>query len=200
MMLFKNANERITEPYITVGNGSRFYPSRPEFDIKVIAGALSKQCRFGGHIKRHCSVAEHSVIVHDLMKRFALGSDPFEGLMHDAQEAYLPDMPTPWKIQLPDYKKLERSIEIPLRRWAGLHKDLSDGCKMADHIALYVEATELVEGGLGSIWSCEDWDAGIKSMADEYIACTSQIGIDAETAEKNFLFVYWKYNVPTLQK
>lgn len=194
---FRNANQNLDEPYITVANGKRFYPSRPEFDIDVIAGALSKQCRFGGHIIRHYSVAEHSVLVATLMRRLHLGN-PFEGLMHDAQEAYLPDMPTPWKVQLPDYTKLERSIEIPLRTWAGLPITLSDGCKKADHLALYIEAIQLVEGGLASLWSCENWDKDLKALADEYLSTrTYPLGCDDHTAKVEFLLAYKLYDAAT---
>lgn len=192
-MQFSNANDLKDEPYITVGGGQRFYPSRPTFDINVIASALSKQCRFGGHIMRHYSVAEHSVLVRNIMQYFDLGN-PFEGLMHDAQEAYLPDMPTPWKVQLPDYKRLERSIEIPLREWAGLPVDLSLGCKLADHVALYIEAIKLVEGGLTSLWSCEDWDKTVKAKADEYLSKNPhrKFGWNMNYAQNLFLEHYYR--------
>ena len=191
-MLFANADEKVDEPYITVGDGQRFYPSRPTFDIHVIAGALAKQCRFGGHIMRHYSVAEHSVLVRQLMSYYDLG-DPFEGLMHDAQEAYLPDMPTPWKVQLPDYKKLERSIEVPLRAWAGLPDTVSSGCKFADHIAVYIEAIKLVEGGLSSLWSCEKWDKNVKAKADEFIETKLwKLGWQPNEASNRFLEHYYR--------
>jgi hypothetical protein len=193
MHAFTNANDFKGEPYITVGEGQRFYPSSPTFDIHVIAGALSKQCRFGGHVVRHYSVAEHSIMVRNIMKHFDLG-DPFEGLMHDAHEAYLIDMPSPWKVLLPDYKKLEKSIEKPLRKWAGVPEEMTDGAKLADHVALYAEAIRLIEGGLGSLWSCESWDPKVKDMADRFLAegQRNKLGLDNYTAYNRFMEYYYR--------
>lgn len=77
-------------------SGWRYYPQDPrpgDFDIHDIAHALANQCRFGGHVSRFYSVAEHSVHVsYECCTRYAL-----DGLLHDASEAYLVDVPRPAK-------------------------------------------------------------------------------------------------------
>jgi 5'-deoxynucleotidase YfbR-like HD superfamily hydrolase len=73
-------------------------PSTWVFDIKDIATALSNICRFGGHLETHYSVAEHSLRVSSLLE--ADGHTPriqMMGLLHDATEAYLGDIPSPIK-------------------------------------------------------------------------------------------------------
>lgn len=150
------------EPYIELYNGERFYIYRPHFDIDVIAHGLAKNCRYTGQCKRFFSVAEHSVLVAKLMEDLNLG-DPFEGLMHDGTEAYLSDLAAPWKALLPDYKKLEAQIELPLRRHFGLPDTITAGCKRADWLALFIEANTLMAT------KAKDWIApdGIKEQAAE---------------------------------
>lgn len=78
---------------------------RPEdVCIEDIAHALSHQCRFAGHTKRFYSVAEHC---YEVMMCLPSGPLRIYGLLHDASEAYLIDLPTPIKDQLPEYKEAE---------------------------------------------------------------------------------------------
>jgi 5'-nucleotidase len=150
------------EPYIETATGKRFYIDRPTFEIQDIAHALGNQCRYTGHTKQFYSVAEHSVLVAQIVADLNLG-DPFEGLMHDAAEAYLSDIASPWKTLLPDYKVLEDRIERPLRQWAGLPEVLSEGVKRADWLALFIEARFLMPS------KAEEWIApeGIKEEAKD---------------------------------
>jgi len=88
-------------PFIETYTGQRFMPLSPRVEDVVIADiahALSNQCRFSGHTKEHYSVAEHSVRVARVLE--ARGYSPTSqlwGLLHDASEAYLVDLPTPLK-------------------------------------------------------------------------------------------------------
>jgi hypothetical protein len=90
-------------------SGGRFDPLHPEvcpFNIKDIAHALSQLCRFGGHTKEFYSVAQHCVLV----SRECPAKDAFWGLLHDASEAYLVDIPRPIKYS-PGFKEEYRKLE-----------------------------------------------------------------------------------------
>jgi len=85
--------------WITTVSGKRVFPlkmKRDDIDIKDIAHALGKICRFGGHSKQFYSVAEHAVWVSKLVPtELALF-----GLCHDNAEAYLGDIVSPIKTWL----------------------------------------------------------------------------------------------------
>lgn len=129
--------------YIETYDGTPFYLRRPVFNIQSIAHSLGNQCRYCGHCLKFYSVAEHSMLACGIMTFFELGN-PFEGLMHDAHEAYWVDVPSPWKAVLPDYKTHELSLELAMRRWAGLPDKITEDAKLADWTALWVECQTLV--------------------------------------------------------
>src|SRR6185503_5589264 len=81
-------------------------PSTPlgELDASFWGAArpLANLSRFGGHTRAFYSVAQHSVIVSQLVEeRGGDAEDAFAALMHDATEAYLGDMPHPIKHRSP---------------------------------------------------------------------------------------------------
>lgn len=95
--------------WIQTYTGWQFWPldPRPEdIDIVDIAHALAMKCRYGGHSRRFYSVAEHSVLVsRHLPVELALW-----GLLHDAGEAYLADVPRPVKPSLEGFEALESTV------------------------------------------------------------------------------------------
>lgn len=79
----------------------------PILSVEAIAHALSNICRYGGHVRIHYSVAQHSVAI-------AAVADPMffkEAMLHDASEAYIGDIPAPMKHQIPEIKKFEEGIQ-----------------------------------------------------------------------------------------
>ena len=91
-----------------------FNDIRPEsIDMVDIAHALSNVCRWGGHCSKFYSVAEHSVLCSYLAAQ-EFPEDKklqFYTLMHDAGEAYIGDMPKPFKIMLSQYTDIEEKVE-----------------------------------------------------------------------------------------
>jgi hypothetical protein len=88
-------------PYLQTVSGrwvNPFDPDPSQLDAGDIARALANQCRFGGHSRVFYSIAQHSVIVSELVEeRTGDVEAAFAALMHDAAEAYLGDLPHPLK-------------------------------------------------------------------------------------------------------
>lgn len=133
-------------PNAVVTQNGFFTLEDPVFDIADIAHSLSMLCRFNGHCNRFFSVAEHSIMVARIMEYEELG-DPREGLLHDAVEAYLSDVPAPFKSSLPDWRALEKRLDFQFRERFGLPVLKTPGCDMADWMALFIEADANMPGG-----------------------------------------------------
>lgn len=108
--------------FITTATGRRFHfedPQPDEIDIADIAYSLSHTNRWGGHCYPALSVAQHSVMVADaLLRTGAPQMIQLQGLMHDAAEAYLGDIPTPIKALLPEYMAMELLVtDVIFRRF-----------------------------------------------------------------------------------
>jgi hypothetical protein len=107
----------------------------PAFDLTDIAYGLSRECRFAGQTNLFFSVAQHSMCVAQLVEpKFKL-----EALLHDGTEAYLRDIPTPIKNILPDYLRLERELDVKLRKYFELPETMSQEVQDADRAVLEIE-------------------------------------------------------------
>ena len=120
-------------PYLQTISGrwvNPFDPDPDQLDIGDIARALANQCRFGGHCRVFYSVAQHSVIVSELIEqRGGDAEDAFAALMHDASEAYLGDMPHPLKHRSPlgaAFKAAEKQLEQAIRARFGIKPDVPE--------------------------------------------------------------------------
>lgn len=93
-------------------------PEKSDIHIDDIVHHLSMIPRFGGKLDRHYSVLDHSVYVGMIAKTFLKADDEtaFAALMHDAQEAFLGDIPSPLKSLLPSRliqkQKRKKMLEI----------------------------------------------------------------------------------------
>lgn len=85
-------------------------PQPEQIEIGDIATSLSRECRFAGQTRLFYSVAQHSVMV----SRECVGFE-IEGLLHDAAEAYLRDIPQPLKELLPRYREIEANLTCAIR-------------------------------------------------------------------------------------
>ncbi|MCX6281501.1 MAG: phosphohydrolase [Bacteroidetes bacterium] len=116
-------------------------PDPSLINIIDIAHALAKQCRFSGHINQFYSVAEHSMFVSNLMQS---DHDKLCGLLHDAAEAYLIDMPRPIKHRLANFCEIEDNLHRVIASVFRIQYPFPDTVKEADNFALRWEWVNMV--------------------------------------------------------
>ena len=120
-------------------------PRPEEINVIDIAHSLANQCRYAGHCREFYSVAQHSVIVSRIVPlEFQLW-----GLLHDAAEAYLVDLPRPLKrfSAIGDaYRVVERRLMLAVCERFGLENDEPWCVHVADDVALMTEKRDLMPG------------------------------------------------------
>lgn len=119
-------------------------PDPDQIDIHDIATGLANVCRFGGQLRDWFSVAEHCINVADLCPP----EYKLVGLLHDAAEAYICDIPTPLKRELGYiYEAIEARVATAIALHFGLGADalveLPPIIKQADRSALMSERDAL---------------------------------------------------------
>lgn len=128
------------------GKKFHFNSSHPEeVDIEDIATALSRMPRWAGHTTKFMSVGQHSVLTSLLVKE--LGGDTHDqmlGLLHDATEAYMCDIPKPLKNLMPIFKETENIVWKKIsKHFFGKVLDLPQIVHQADGMMLATEARDL---------------------------------------------------------
>jgi uncharacterized protein len=136
---------RPKEPWIQTYTGRRFNSTNPvpeAININDIAHALSMQCRFSGHVKSFYSVAQHCVLVSYICDR----DDALAGLLHDASEAYLVDIPRPIKKsgKFDNYLEFEVRMEKAIAERFGVPDKMPESVRIADDLLLATEARDLM--------------------------------------------------------
>lgn len=178
--------------------------TRPEdFKIEDIAHALSNQCRFAGHTRTFYSVAEHSVrvalaveaklIVHPVTEAFLemgmldhefIRQLCYSALMHDASDAYMLDMPRPFKY-LPEfkvYKDIEHDVMSKMASAMNFSYPKPSVVGWADNVLLGTEARDLFSFNL------DNWN-------DRYEKLPGKIRPwSPAKAKRRFLDLYYKLN------
>jgi uncharacterized protein len=141
--------------FIVTYTGKKFYPLEPnpnDVDIRDIAHALSNMCRWGGHVMRFYSVAQHSVILADYAlnqgnNTTMVASAALLMLLHDASEAYFADICRPVKELLPGIKEIEHNLDKCIASVFGLQWPWPDFVKELDTQILEDERSQLTNCG-----------------------------------------------------
>ena len=118
-----------------------FEPKASMININDIAHALSFMPRFGGHLNRFYSVAQHSLLCVNLATTL---EEKKTMLMHDASEAYMLDIPTPIKNKLPEYKKYEATLMKLISFKFGFDFPMNETLMVVDAEALTIEWENMV--------------------------------------------------------
>jgi hypothetical protein len=161
--------------------------------IEDIAHGLSQLCRFSGQTLEFYSVAQHSVMVSDVVTMLDGSSDEFPkmerdkknelalvALLHDASEAYIIDLPTPVKAHVQGYVELEHAVMTVIAKRFDLDIELFAHplVKHADMTMLATEKRDL----LGP--EPQPWIAMPKPYARHLIPW------EPKQAEQNFLMQF----------
>jgi hypothetical protein len=173
---------RTQDTFIRTFTGKKFWPLDPtpeEVDIEDIAHALSLVCRFTGHTYCFYSVADHSLRVSKLAEQLTMAEHgalslrvkaaremALWGLLHDASEAYLCDVPSPLKRapglgQL--YKGFERNLMEVIKERFDLSPHEPAVVKHADCILLNTEMRDLMDVPPADL---EQWQCGSEQLPE----------------------------------
>lgn len=157
--------------FILLANGQSLALRAPDYadlDIASVAHALAQINRFTGHASRPYSVAEHSLLVSEIIAQAGGGIlAQLAGLMHDAHEIICGDCSSPMKAEmrqlaaaqafvatdLPQartfshFDRVERAAEASVRTAFRLHdaaKLYAADVRHADLVALATERRDLM--------------------------------------------------------
>lgn len=164
--------------------GRTYWPEDPragDFDIEDIAHALANQCRFGGHVRDFYSVAQHSVFV-----SLVCGpADALWGLLHDASEAYLIDIPRPVKLckGMEGYRLIERRFMRAICEQYGLAHQMPSSVHDADEAMLAAEARDLMPRD-----SVRRWNLSVPPPDTVPLV----VPCDPQTAKRQFLARFYE--------
>jgi hypothetical protein len=161
--------------WIQTFTGKKFFPLQPDvdqIDILDIAQGLTLKTRFNGQCLQFWSVASHSLAV----AHFCPPDLKLWGLLHDAAEAWLPDVPSPLKPNLfycgdeerfrPEpYHELEDRLLWTVAQKFSLPWPMPKLVKEIDRRVLYTERDWLMQQMPESPWSgdttVERYDADV---------------------------------------
>lgn len=173
------------DDFIQTYTGKKFYLVNPTEDmicIEDIAHALSMQCRFAGHINKFYSVAEHSEYVSELVHP----ENRMAALLHDASEAYIADIASPFKPFLSNYKELEDNIMKVVAKKFGFKYPLVANVHEADIAQLKTEAKALLNNR-------PDWAYEDRYATPNIKVGVSPVGLEPKRAEQLFLGAFKYY-------
>jgi hypothetical protein len=129
-------------------SGVAFDYLAPEINVGDVAHGLGHEMRFGRQAKRFYSVAEHSILVAEIVHQ-TVPELVLPALWHDAHEAYLGDLPTPLKQMLGEtWTRLADRIDQAVAAFLGIDEGLLRHpiIKWADKTAMLYEASVLKDG------------------------------------------------------
>ena len=115
-------------------------PEVESIDIFDIASGLAYQGRFTGQTLGYYPVATHSILVSYLVPP----EQALAGLLHDAAEAYINDIPRPVKPLLLGYKTLDDRLSSCIAKKFRVPYPWSAEIHAADQVAVAIEQNRLL--------------------------------------------------------
>jgi len=182
----------VEEGWIETYTGQAFHflnPHPDEIHFTDIAHSLSMQARYNGHTKFFYSVAEHSVLMALWMIAEGHGyMVALTALLHDAAETYIGDMAQPVKEKLPEFRAIEKRIDIAVGLKFGTPYPFPSIIKEADTRILVDERSQAMRAS-GNKWGIDDlaplgvlimgWDPqeAKTRFLETYIEITAKLGL-----------------------
>lgn len=157
-------------PFIATYSGAEFYVDEinlEDIPLEDIAHALSMNVRFNGHISRPYSVLEHSLNVAELAEIAAINNGKtyqqldavyLWGLIHDVSEAFVPDIPRPFKAMLGGFSEFEKRVQAKLRTMMDLPEEPEE-VKYVDRHIVRMEAESLYP-------EPPEWTSGFEDLSE----------------------------------
>jgi hypothetical protein len=131
-------------------------PDAYNFTIEEFAHSLSKLCRFAGHCTNFYSVAQHSVLVSYIVPEVRVIQ--LQGLLHDAAESFMSDLPSPLKYLIAgNYREIEGRVERAIFRQFDLPEIMDDMIHTADKYILSAERRDLLQPDSADGWDPDKW-------------------------------------------
>jgi len=123
--------------------GTPFRPWDPDPDnifLTDIAHALSLQNRWNGHTRLPVCVAEHSLnVLKYVTHRDESKAIRIQALLHDATEAYLPDLTSPVKHRMSQFQEMEAKVWDAICIRFGIETEMRGIVEEADREVFYYE-------------------------------------------------------------
>lgn len=131
-------------------------PKAESFCLEDIATGLSGTCRFGAQTSVFYSVAQHAVLVSEIVVLSGRADLAREALNHDSHEAYMCDLPSPLKTRLPEFDEIAEKVDEEIAASLGHRFFLRESdewavIRRADEVARCVEAARVAPHALDAV-------------------------------------------------
>lgn len=134
---------------VAIDNGLLEDLTLTSVNVEDIALGLANCCRWARQCKPFYSVAQHSVLASCMVPpEHALAA-----LLHDAEEAYLGDLPRPWKQVFPRMAEAKVILRRRIFEAFGVPFPYGDEVTEADNRLLATEAEQVMGWQLGEGWA-----------------------------------------------
>jgi len=156
-----------------------FDPRPQDVTLPDIAHATANVCRASGQSDVFYSVGLHSLYVsRDLQRRGESPRTQLYGLLHDASEAYVADVPGPLKRHLPNYRRAEERVQSAI--WAAF--DLPEPSETA-WAAVKRADDRLQRYELPELMPSQDWE-GQRPDLDYDLAADERLAVPARFEDR----------------
>lgn len=180
-------------PYIETANGMPYFLYECGYDETVItpeniASSLSKQCRFNGHSSKFYSVAEHCY----LASLIAPEGLELEVLLHDASEAFICDIPSPFKKFIDNYSELEKDATRRIAKVLGFEENYVDNLIIHDiDVAMVMMEARYLMPSRGEDWGYTSSIDAEKELVHLNPLRKFELGLTPEDAYEKFIGRYY---------